>query len=748
MRAEDRKERSAALAAAAVALVAALPFLRGLLAGQSLFFRDLALQFFPARLFALEGLARGELRYWNPLVHEGVPATLPPLGYPLDLLQLLRPDTLGISLVLALHVPLAALAFLWLGRALGCRPVAAAGGALVYALGGFALSAVNLYVYAQAVAWAPLVVLGVGRAWRGGTRDVALSALAVGAALSTTGVEVVAQAALAGLLLAPGPGPGPGRSGWLRAAAGLALGAGLAAVVLLPLSALVEGSARGAGFPTDVVLAHSVHPLTLPQAVIAAFHGDPENLTGRWWGQNFFTRGFPYVLSLYLGGATLALAIAGAVAGSGPRRRLSLLALLGLLACLGRYVGLDALVEALPALRSFRYPVKLFFMVHLAVALLAALGLEALAASGARAARAAALAALATGGPLLLLPLAPALLPGATRLFLAGFLPPEYPWLLRDSVALLIGRDAATGGALALCAGALAWLCARGRLSGERTALFISAVLAVDLLRAGAGLNPTVTPAFYALSPETGAALRETRAPQGGRVFTCDPLASPSYLEARLARGARHEALTFATLLELQVPDFNVPFGVRTALSQDRTMLVPLARVLTPDEASCRDFGAIAGRLRRAGVTRVLSLEPLSHPDLTLRETLAPARIRPLAVRVYELRGAPPRVEVDAGRAAVALEAGDRLEVDVEATRAAELRIHDAFAAGWSATLDGRAAELRSVNGRRGVGVPAGRSRVRLTYAPPRLRAGLLLSALSALACGVLLARGRGGRPA
>ena len=65
--------RRATFAAAVVMLVSFLPFARGLLAGQSLFFRDLAGYFFPLRLFALAGLRAGELRYWSPLTHEGEP---------------------------------------------------------------------------------------------------------------------------------------------------------------------------------------------------------------------------------------------------------------------------------------------------------------------------------------------------------------------------------------------------------------------------------------------------------------------------------------------------------------------------------------------------------------------------------------------------------------------------------------------------------------------------------------------------
>ncbi|HVQ30964.1 MAG TPA: hypothetical protein VMV21_15340, partial [Vicinamibacteria bacterium] len=102
--------RRATLAAAAVMLVSFLPFIRELLlGGRSFFFRDLGGYFFPLRLFALAGLRSGELRYWIPFTHEGEPVALLPVAYPFDVLQALAPTESGLSLILALHVPLAAL---------------------------------------------------------------------------------------------------------------------------------------------------------------------------------------------------------------------------------------------------------------------------------------------------------------------------------------------------------------------------------------------------------------------------------------------------------------------------------------------------------------------------------------------------------------------------------------------------------------------------------------------------------------
>ncbi|MCK7480652.1 MAG: hypothetical protein M0C28_28065 [Candidatus Moduliflexus flocculans] len=83
----------------------------------------------PAPLRARAACRAGELRLWNPLVHEGIPLSPPAVGYPLDVLQLLRPDDAGISLALCLHVPLAALAFHAMARGLGPSPRGGGAGA-------------------------------------------------------------------------------------------------------------------------------------------------------------------------------------------------------------------------------------------------------------------------------------------------------------------------------------------------------------------------------------------------------------------------------------------------------------------------------------------------------------------------------------------------------------------------------------------------------------------------------------------
>jgi hypothetical protein len=309
------------------------------------------------------------------------------------------------------------------------------------------------------------------------------------------------------------------------------------------------------------------------------------------------------------------------------------------------------------------------------------------------------------------------------------------------------------------------------------------ALLAADLLRSAAGVNPMVSPAFYQLSPQMSR-VAETLHARRERVFTCDLDQAAGYrrvLAQRLAGREPHEALSFAVLMETLTPYFNMPREVRTAYGIDLTMLVPTARVLSPAEAGCRDVGAIVGRLREAGVSRVLSVDPLSHPGLELEHVVVPERIRPLGVHVYRLadalppafvatdvaapgtvfgaaaigeeRPGPRTTRLDDGGPTVGAATGEilsfretpgLLEIDVRAEPATALVVREAHAPGWSASVDGRPVPVARADGRHlAVRVPAGRSRVRLAYRPPHLTAGLVVMGCAAAAVLALAVVGR-----
>jgi hypothetical protein len=115
--------------------------------------------------------------------------------------------------------------------------------------------------------------------------------------------------------------------------------------------------------------------VALLQVLVPGLFGSLASPVEKWWGGAFFSKGFPYFVSLYLGPISLALAVTG-VPWLGRRSRLVLLGLmvLGLWYSLGAAGGLASWVTSLPVLRSFRFPSKAFLLLHAGVALLAGCG--------------------------------------------------------------------------------------------------------------------------------------------------------------------------------------------------------------------------------------------------------------------------------------------------------------------------------------------------------------------------------------
>ena len=761
-----------------MAVVAFTPFVRGLAQGHALYFRDLAGQFFPIRAFVARGLAQGQLWYWNPLVYEGTPVGMPPLAYPIDALQAFAPSAWALSLLLALHVPLAALSFLILARGLGLAPLSAAAGALVYGLGGFMLSTINVYVYVQAMAWAPVTVLALSRAAQD-RRCAWLAGALLALCLSTLAAEIVVQTAVLGTALALGR-----RDSWRlpalgRLAAAGALAAGLSAPLFVFVRGILGESERAAGFAPAVILAHSVHPLTLVQVVVANWHGDTHDIVNAWWGVRFFTHGFPYILSLYLGGVVIVLAAAGLGHRGFPRRVLVGAALLALWICLGQWAGWGALGPWLPG--AFRFPVKAFFTVHIVVALLAAAGLERLRDAPPRTWTWLVVALAAAGLGLVAAPWLPRAAEAATTAFASGFFPSDWPPSLRLAALGRVADDARLGGTVMLAAAAAAGAAAAGRLDRDRARIFITAVMAADLLRAGSGLNPMVSPSFYELSPETSAVASRLREAEA-RVFTCDVESSPTYHAVRRLRPAAHEMFGFLVSAETFTPFWNVNAQVASAYNIDRTMMVPMSRTLPSDVAGCAGAPPNVRILRAAGVTHVVSLDPVKHPDLHPAWVVRPARIAPAVIHIYSLANAlprevvattvqraarryqaemsslapgflerggsvvegPPGVEVAGARGEIgqARHRPGRIEMEVEADRRTVVVAREGFASGWTARVDGAVAPVWRANGRHlAVPIPAGKSRVTLEYRPPHMRAAVAFAGVSAAALVILWRR-------
>lgn len=742
--------------------VAVLPNPAAALPWLSYYFRDFSLTFYPLRLLMARELREGRWPFWNPYVGEGT--FLTPFYYPLDLLLAVRPTPESTSWLLTLHLPMAALGMYALARELGQRRPGAFCAGAAFALGGLAASSLNLYVYLQALALAPFVALALRRAALAGGRAVVAAALLVALSVSTLAIEFVGQAVLFGVALGLETAPWPAAA--RRMAAAVTLGVGLAAVPVAVMLGLLPETSRGAGFASEIALANAVHPAALLQALVPGVFGSLHAPADAFWGGRFFSKGFPYFVSLYVGPFVLALG----AAGLGPlprRRRLLLLALgaAGLWFSLGERGGLAAWVSELPGLRAVRFPSKALLLPHLALTLLAGSGIDALAAgscwrrflsaSVALAALPAALGLVALGRP--------DLVGAAFGLELAD------PRPLAGVVAGEMGRAALLAGIAVIAAVAVR----AGRLRPPLAAAALCVAVVLDLSRAGAGLNPQVRGSFFDPAPELAAARLDD--PAGGRLFSFETERSPA-ARAFLER-ARSGRVAGAFLLHrrLMAPYTNIVDRVETALGKDLGGVVLHGPELAPEEYDPALLSRILPRLRDAGVSHLLSLDALDHPALAL-VTTAPAGPPGTTLHLYRMEGALPvayvacqvRVPPPARAATATLEPGfdARREVvlgrpvetscrsgsarlvrrrpgldlyDVEADGAGVLVTRDSFASGWGAAVDGRPTSVLLANGKhRGVPVAAGRHRVEFRYEPPGLRAGLAASGLALAACALL----------
>jgi hypothetical protein len=533
---------------------------------------------------------------------------------------------------------------------------------------------------------------------------------------------------------------------------------------------LIPGSARANLLDTGAVLSDSIPPVALLQLAVANLFGDLSDIGSAWWGSRFFG-GVPYILSLYVGATTIALAATGLAAGCWFRKRLLVILVLGLAFCMGDALGAGKLVDWLPVARVLRYPVKLFASVQFALALLVGYGLHALS-NDARRAWQTFLWTTAGLGLALTVPLA-AWLGGSApvRARLDEFIGDAIAVSHRQAAASFVLWDAALGGALALAAGLLGLLVVVRRLRPALAAGLVCAVMTIDLVRAGAGLNPMVTPDFDAPSPET-ARLYASINQLGGRVFTCDVVAQKEYYDARRARRDRGDSYVFAAFIESATPHTNVRAGLATALSADLFSLVPVERTGSADELTCDSMETMEPRLRIAGVTHVVSVKELSHTWLRPLATLYPRRLAPLGLRIYALADPLPRLEVAEEVATAAspeqarrLVAQPRLQrpgtVVVEAPAGASaapgdvrliaqrpgwfslrtearadtvLVVREGFDSGWAATVNGVEAPIWRANARHlGLPIPAGVADVVLRHRPWQLDLGALLGGLSGL---------------
>ncbi|MBI3417961.1 MAG: YfhO family protein [Verrucomicrobia bacterium] len=160
---------------------------------QTFCFRDFGYFGYPLAHYHRESFWRGEIPLWNPLSNCGLPFlaqwnTL--VLYPGSLIYLLLPLPWSLSAFCLAHLFWAGMAMYWLAHRWTGHRLAACVAGLAYAFNGLSLNCLMWPNNVAGLAWMPLVVLFVERAWREGGRMIFLAAF-IGALLMLSGAPEI-----------------------------------------------------------------------------------------------------------------------------------------------------------------------------------------------------------------------------------------------------------------------------------------------------------------------------------------------------------------------------------------------------------------------------------------------------------------------------------------------------------------------------------------------------------------------------
>jgi hypothetical protein len=343
---------------------------------QAFNFRDFGLFSYPLASFQRESFWRGEIPFWNPYNHCGIPflaqwSTL--VFYPLSLFYLLLPLSWSLSVFCLIHLFIGGMGMYFLARRWIDSGFSAFVAGMCFAVNGLMLSFMMSPHIMVTAAWIPWVIYACERAWHGDGRWICNAAIlgslqmlgGVPEFIMQTWVTVCGFAALVILTKAC-----PARKVLGRTSAIILLVAGLTAFQMLPFLDFLQHSDRNAAFTND--------SWTMPCTGWANLLVPLFNCY-KWRAGVFFQIQQWYVSSYYMGIITVALAIVALLCVRTSRVRfLGLIALTGLMLALGdqgyvykwfRYI--------FPFLGFMRFPVKFLLLMGFAMPLLAGYGTKA-----------------------------------------------------------------------------------------------------------------------------------------------------------------------------------------------------------------------------------------------------------------------------------------------------------------------------------------------------------------------------------
>ncbi|MCK5483548.1 MAG: YfhO family protein [Gemmatimonadetes bacterium] len=765
-------------------VVAAAFFDRVLFRGEVFFGRDVAPFFYPMKHFLVSAVRAGELPLWNPWVAGGEPffASLQPgLLYPGSLVLYGLPMPAAFDWLVFLHYPLAGTGLALLLRRWGHGWTAAVMGGSVFMLGGFFVSLGNYINNLQTVAWLPWLFLSWDRVLDGGRiRDLVLFAVLCGVAFLGGEPQMLALGlALVfahGLVRVQDRELPRSRQTMAFVIAGV-LAIALVSVQLLPFAEYVSHSVRRLPIELEYASSRSLEPAgALHWLLPPALHSGAHGFSTRFMASSEV----PWILSVYGGGITLALALIGVFRGRGRRWILFWggATLVSVLLALGSHSPMyRALFTWVPPFRPFRYPEKFLLFGALAVSVFAAQGTERWLTVGEEADRKGRTArsvgvwlpilavVVLYGGIAMLLGRADGELLEACQRWLGGALLCEDPQTASD----LYGRIAQRIAALTLCLAAVTWLYRSGRLRRSLASVIVVALALADLTLAHRDVNPSVESEVYVTAPWTADALDELMSRRGDVRYRGSPhdAAMGSIVTVRGAWELSNMYLDYQTM----GPNVGQIFGFPM---QDGLQGVELISVALTNEAALRAWSENPLHFLRAmnvgfyadATASADSIDGLilaaSHPELPIRIYEIPDPVERLyLVGHYEVRDGPVgalrrvleddfalgdravleedlQLDLDPEAAGEVLSRSDhanRVTAQVSASGPMLAVLSDRWYPGWKARVNGAEAPVLRANGVfMAVPVPAGVSDLEFRFAPRSILLGAAISLAGLLA--------------
>jgi len=721
-----------------------------LVRGEVLYWGTPLLQFVPWRRFAFETLARGWLPLWNPMVGMGAPLLAnhqSALLYPPNWILALTAPGWGEGLLVLAHLVFAGIGMVLLLRRLDVAPLGQAVGAAAFASCSFLVGRAGFFSLNAAASYLPWLVLCADVAAEAALSGVSIrwvpAILALAVVVGLQALAGHAQSMAYGLLFAVpwsawraatrGGGAAAARLAGIWLLAGL-LGLAVSAAQVLPTAEYLAESSREGGVEETLALTYSFWPWRTLGVLLPGLFGHPG--IGDYWGYGNYWEDAVYLGVLPALMAVTAVVRAGRLGRSISRMRNFLVIAAGVsfvLALGSNTPVFPILFRYVPLFGLFNAPTRFNLITVFCVALLAGIG--------------AGLWTRPKGRALYWTRLGTA---GAGAVLVLGAAAAAAPTGLRGS----FGPAFALAGLWLLVAGALALLWPMR--VGYKWIALVGAIVSLDLVIAGAGLNPTASASIYrgptTLAAATGDGHRLFLDPAAERVLKFDRTHRFDDFQSSLdPRSIRASGLPNTPMLD-DLPSANNFDPLLPARYVDWISALTTA---PPESASRRlrlmDVGWLAGdvgveppwtiyeQLEGARRVRLVPSAIAAADSAEAMLLIGSAAFDPETDVILETDTVPQR-RGGVGSASISPSSDpNRVVVDVAAPKGGWLVLSDLWFPGWVAAVDGAEVESFPADAAfRGVWVPPGASQVVWEYRPASFRTGAVLSAAGLVALIVL----------